>query len=338
MEHFRYFTQGACDRFKSPRYHLEHADAQIIEEPATSFKDCITICENLAALQQSAAKYVIIGIPEDIGVRANMGRPGAHEAWSAFLTQFLNLQHHPLNDVHRFCILGAVETTDLMRDTALLDATKHHDRVLLSRAVQELDKRICKILSAVLATNKIPIVIGGGHNNCYPLLKSFGQSAPIDCINIDAHTDLRAAIGRHSGNGFTHALKNGYLHNYYMLGIQEPYLSEAMFHTINTHQNIVYHPYVPGNFNPEELVQHVFKCVDVKNFGLEIDMDVVANFPSSAQSPAGYSFEQLRILVQTICKQAANSPRYIHVCEAAPRYGTPHETGKALALLVNDFR
>jgi formiminoglutamase len=32
------------------------------------------------SLQNSEAKYVIIGIPEDIGIRANFGRPGP-SAW-----------------------------------------------------------------------------------------------------------------------------------------------------------------------------------------------------------------------------------------------------------------
>jgi formiminoglutamase len=30
----------------------------------------------MSFLQNSEAKYVIIGIPEDIGIRANFGRPG----------------------------------------------------------------------------------------------------------------------------------------------------------------------------------------------------------------------------------------------------------------------
>ena len=40
---------------------------------ATTF---LTLCE---------AKYVLVGIPEDIGVRANLGRPGTHSAWASTL-------------------------------------------------------------------------------------------------------------------------------------------------------------------------------------------------------------------------------------------------------------
>jgi len=41
-------------------------------------------------LQQSPAKYVLLGIPEDIGVRANYGTGGTTTAWLSFLASFLN--------------------------------------------------------------------------------------------------------------------------------------------------------------------------------------------------------------------------------------------------------
>src|SRR4051812_6254548 len=44
------------------------------------------------AIAQSSAKFVIAGIPEDIGVRANMGMGGTGSAWVPFLQAFLNVQ------------------------------------------------------------------------------------------------------------------------------------------------------------------------------------------------------------------------------------------------------
>ena len=37
------------------------------------------------------AKYVIIGIPEDIGIRANYGRPGAASAWKSAIKSIANI-------------------------------------------------------------------------------------------------------------------------------------------------------------------------------------------------------------------------------------------------------
>jgi len=337
MKHFNLFTRAQRDSYKTVRYSLESEHELELEQEPQSFNDRIELCESVEKLTQAKARYAIIGIPEDIGIRANLGRPGAHETWNSFLTHFLNLQHQELNDVSRFCVLGAVHTADLMDSCVNLDATKHTERLLLSNAVAMLDGRVTTIVNAIIAAHKIPIVIGGGHNNSYPILRSFGSSNPIDCINIDAHTDLRPATGRHSGNGFSHAIKNGYLGRYFMIGIQEAYLSSTVIALIHKEVNIAYSPYMLGVFDCAKTVQQALKHVNAQHYGLEIDMDVVAQFPSSAQSPVGYTLEQLRLLVKSVCEQAGNKPQYIHLCEAAPRYGTAHETGKALANLVNDF-
>ena len=41
----------------------------------------------LASLQQSSAKFVLLGVPEDIGVKANYGIGGADSAWLPFPCQ-----------------------------------------------------------------------------------------------------------------------------------------------------------------------------------------------------------------------------------------------------------
>jgi formiminoglutamase len=39
--------------------------------------------DSLTFLTTCEAKYVLFGIPEDIGIRANFGRPGAASAWDS---------------------------------------------------------------------------------------------------------------------------------------------------------------------------------------------------------------------------------------------------------------
>ena len=45
-------------------------------------------------LKKSSAKFVLIGIPEDIGINANLGVGGAYTAWKSFLNSFFNIQHN----------------------------------------------------------------------------------------------------------------------------------------------------------------------------------------------------------------------------------------------------
>ena len=47
--------------------------------------------EVLSFLKSCEAKYVLFGIPEDIGVRANSGRPGTASAWESAIKSIANI-------------------------------------------------------------------------------------------------------------------------------------------------------------------------------------------------------------------------------------------------------
>jgi len=71
--------------------------------------ETISVLEPKQTLKESTAKYVIFGVPEDIGVRANFGRQGTENAWEAFLTSFCNIQATTRIAIHEALILGVVE-------------------------------------------------------------------------------------------------------------------------------------------------------------------------------------------------------------------------------------
>ncbi|MEO9954903.1 formimidoylglutamase [Nonlabens sp.] len=335
--HFEFFTREKLNQYISKRFDLNENSVSNLEDSSRTYAQEIELSDGLENLSDLKATYILIGIPEDIGVRANLGRAGASEAWSSFLNSFLGLQNTSFNAVSRFCVLGNVITEDLMSQAAGLDSSIHRDRIQLSHLVQVLDQRVSEIAIKIIEAGKIPVVMGGGHNNCYPLLRACGYTEPIDCINIDAHTDLRAAKGRHSGNGFSHAIKEGYLKSYFMVGIQENYLSQPMIDFISKSDAVNYSRFNAQYLDVNGEVEKALRHIDSNYFALEVDMDAVANFPSSAQSPVGYSFQEMRSLINEIIKQANRLPRYIHICEAAPKYGYPNQVGKALATLVNDL-
>ena len=88
------------------------------------------------------------------------------------------------------------------------------------------------VVERIRSGGAIPIVIGGGHNNSYGCLKGDSSSARkcnVNCLNIDAHSDLRALEGRHSGNGFSYAKEEGALGAYFMWGLQENYTPEYIW-------------------------------------------------------------------------------------------------------------
>src|SRR5260221_13524762 len=57
-------------------------------------------------LQQSSARYVLLGIPENIGVKANYGVAGTDTAWQSFISSFLNIQSNDFLTGEDILLLG----------------------------------------------------------------------------------------------------------------------------------------------------------------------------------------------------------------------------------------
>ncbi|UVD79789.1 formimidoylglutamase [Myroides albus] len=296
-------------------------------------------------LKTHESKYVVLGIPEDIGVKANLGRPGADSAWQTFLSSFLNIQHN------RFCkgswitILGHLNFEQELKEAALLDASIKEQRKRLFELVQIIDKEVSHIISKIVAANKIPIVIGGGHNNAYGNIKgsALAKGKAINAINFDAHTDFRPLEGRHSGNGFSYAFEEGFLKNYFIFGLHENYTSKSVFSEIKAHaERVKYNTFEQIRIRKEKSFETELvtaqKHIEYAPYGIEIDLDAIPLVASSAISPAGFSSEKLRQFIHFFGK--SKNVTYLHICEGAPSLDFPtnnHLVGKLIAYLVTDF-
>lgn len=69
--------------------------------------------KSLAESVNSGAKYALISIPEDIGLRANLGRSGAEKSGEAFLQFFLNMQCNRFLDASKFVLVGHIDLADI---------------------------------------------------------------------------------------------------------------------------------------------------------------------------------------------------------------------------------
>lgn len=98
-------------------------------------------------------------------------------------------------------------------------------------------QRVISVVSAVMEAGMTPIVIGGGHNNCFGLLTSANRvlQQKISAVNLDPHSDFRLREGRHSGNGFSYAADSGALGYYHVLGLHELKNSEATLQQLEDH-------------------------------------------------------------------------------------------------------
>ena len=287
-------------------------------------------------VSKSNAKFVIFGIPEDIGVRANYGKPGTSTAWNAFLSAFLNVQQNRFLDSGKILLLGEIDTSEEMKKASHIDESDPNYHQKLGDLTEKVDEKVSAVVKEIISEGKIPIIIGGGHNNAYGNLKGASEAfqKKVNVLNIDAHTDLRTTDYRHSGNGFSYALKNGFLNRYSIFGLHQNYTPEYIFQEMDNSEAIHYSLF--ENFQKDDLSFHFQKNLDFvkeENFGLEVDCDAIAGFPSSAVSPTGFSLNEVREFVKITAKE--RNCCYLHVCEAIVKENFP--TGKALSFIVTDF-
>ncbi|MCG9973115.1 formimidoylglutamase [Christiangramia crocea] len=304
------------------------------------FGEKLEFVSSLEELDSNSAKYVLIGIPEDIGVRANYGKPGTSKAWNSLLSSVVNIQVNRFNNPENLVLLGELNSKEFMQKAANIDDTDPNYFIKLGDLVKEIDQLVADLIEKIISYGKIPIIVGGGHNNAYGNIKGAakGTGNPINVINIDAHTDLRQLEHRHSGNGFSYAIEGQYLCRYSVFGLHKNYTPEYIFKQMDISENMNYYLAEDLLKFPDELNRRFQECihtVDDTKFGFELDCDAIVDFPSSAQSPAGFSVNQIRNFINMISKN--KNCCYFHICEAAPEERDTGQIGKTLSYFVSDF-
>lgn len=276
---------------------------------------------------ESTAKFAVLGICEDIGPQANGGLPGSKFAFEAFLGKFLNMQSNRFLSGKELTFVGYIrQNTDF--------TTQEEGRLL----VEELDELVATHVTEILANGLIPIVIGGGHNNAFPLIKAVSEheNKAISVVNCDPHADFRVLEGRHSGNPFSYAENLGFLENYTVLGLHKNYNSEEMLQRLDARgfSYTFFDDYIlkTGDFQRDVITL----CEQNQKYGVELDLDAIQFMPSSAFTPSGFSLEDARFYISSLA--STQQVHYLHLPEGAPHdLSSKNLVGKALAYLLSDF-
>jgi formiminoglutamase len=137
---------------------------------------------------------VLIGFPQDEGVRRNGGRPGAARVPAEIRRCLYRLP--PFDP--------AVEVEVGRGLLDLGDVSIHGD-------LEQSQQALAAVVAAVLAAGSVPIVLGGGHETANGHYLGPGEAGrPAGIVNLDAHLDVRPLLeGRgHSGSLFRQALEH----------------------------------------------------------------------------------------------------------------------------------
>lgn len=290
-------------------------------------------------LISSDVDYVILGIAEDIGIRANFGRAGAKDTFINSLTSILNIQYNRFINAEKILVLGQIIFDEEYQN--INDKSVEELRVLCTK----VDEIVHDISLKVFKANKKLIMIGGGHNNSYPLLKALSNhhKTSINCLNVDAHSDFRDLEGRHSGNGFSYAKSENYLNRYGILGLHENYNSEAILNKIDAISDVQYLTFedivVRKRMTIEESLNVFVNFLIEKPCALEVDLDAIQYMPSSAMSSTGFSTNETRSIIH----QASSllKPSYIHLTEGSINLcdseNDKYMLAKSISYFITDF-
>jgi formiminoglutamase len=269
----------------------------------------------------------------------------------SFLSSFLNVQSNNYLSGENTLILGHFDFGDVK---FLIESNAYNPEEKINayrHALNMVDEEVENLLKVIASAKKTPIIIGGGHNNAYPIIKGVAKGlhkaeliplSQINCINLDAHTDYSVAEGRHSGNGFRYAEEDGYLGKYYMVGLHENYISQNVLMDIHNNPFIDYISYeeifIHERKNFIQAVAHATGFTEDSYTGIEIDLDCVENVLSSAITPSGITPLLARKFVTFTAQDA--KPAYLHICEGATQLADGRKsetTGKLISYLVSDF-
>jgi arginase family enzyme len=137
---------------------------------------------------------VLLGICNDVGVRANGGRAGAAEGPLAFRRAFGRLSK------------GA------LRGRRVFDAGDLGPELAEGDAYEGLFALGGTLVGELLSRGATLVVIGGGHDCAYATYRGFRETQITPrVVNVDAHLDVRPTHGPSSGNPFYRMLEDGLL-------------------------------------------------------------------------------------------------------------------------------
>lgn len=312
---------------KNQLFYFESFDKEEIRNRYSRREGELKLGDQIVSSQK--AKYIILGIEESIGPKANKGRGGAQNGFEPFLLKFLNMQSNETLVGDDICVIGKIvpKLDELSPDK-------------YSETIDELDEFVFNVLSNQVTGDQIPIVIGGGHNNAYPILKFFHSKyqSKINVLNLDAHADYRPLEGRHSGNPFSYAFRDGYIDKYTVLGLHQRYNSQKIIDDLrkDKHEYSFFEDYIDSKCNLKTDIESYVKDSKSNEVGVELDLDAIENMPSSAFSPSGISMDTARYYIRRTAR--IKEICYLHLPEGAPQNETEELiVGKTLAYLVTDF-
>jgi formiminoglutamase len=270
----------------------------------------------------ATCKVALLGLPDDLGVRLNNGRPGAALAPRAFREALARYgSAHPASG-HLPRVFDAGDIIPASGNDAA--------------ALAETHTRITHATRALLDLDLFPIAIGGGHDLTFPFVRAVlahlrerimptrtGPTAP-HMLYFDAHLDVRDTPG--SGMPFRRIAEECGVRSFAVVGAKS---------AVNSAEHAAYFTSIGGSVVTQQAQASPAGATDI---AVSLDLDVLdaSHAPGvSAMNPAGMS---TAILEQWIAWCGSNPlVRCFDIMELSPPHDEQDRTARVAAHMFFAF-
>lgn len=264
------------------------------------------------------ARYVLLGCPQDEGVRRNGGRVGAASAPDAIRAW-----------LYRLVANRKMSLFDL--GNTIIQLTLEETHTIQQRVVRQ-----------IIADGKILISLGGGNDISFPDCAGLSQVVDEPLVfNIDAHLDVRESEIRHSGTPYRMLLEGGFVlpQNFYEMAYQPHAVAESHLQYLRQKGVPTPRPMqaLRGDRLKETTSQLLRKLKSSAIFwGIDMDVVHVNEAPGvSAPNALGMTGEQLCQLVALIAQD--QRARILEITEVNPAYDIDNRTSRLAAVVIWEF-
>jgi len=272
------------------------------------------------------ASIVILGCPQDEGVRRNGGREGARLAPDAIRQEFYRLT--PFGIHHKICDLGNLE---------------------LQNSLEETHDALTNITKKILEDKKKLIVLGGGNDISYAdgraMSEVFGAGNWLG-VNIDAYFDVRADVERSSGTPYRQLLEEKLIRPDYLyeIAFQPQYVSPAYYRYLqNLGVNMVSVDQIRSRETADLELRELMRQKFIRHsesltafFAFDLHAIRSSDAPgTSVPSPIGLRSGEFLNLVQFAAKLV--NTKLIEFTEVNPNFDVDNRTSKLVAVAIHRF-
>jgi len=279
---------------------------------------------DLLSDDSSSPAAVLIGFPQDEGVKRNGGRPGAAKA-PDLIRQFL-LKMTPHSVYHE-------------RHSRFLNTLFDAGNIPASGSMEEHQQELGKSVSKWLKQGSIPIILGGGHETSYGHFSGYANAElDVSIINIDAHADVRPFKNGlpHSGSPFRQALEHpsGRCKGYNVIGLSLSAVAAKHIRYIEEMGG----GYTFRSETTLESVEDALNSAKADHLMITMDMDAVHQWAAPGVSaPAAVGLDPELWLRMAFL--FGNHPKVssFDLCEVNPDFDRDHQTARLAAATVWNF-